>query len=179
MERWLTRWIMNYVDGNPELSSETVKAQKPLRAAQVAVQEVEGNPEKVPFEVAEPAADALSLHQPAPFRANVKRETKATSRTWFTYRHSGSLDSVRAPQIRMPRPGNARRQLTPTMLSRPCSLAVTANSRSCTPSRTSFAGALWMPRRRSLRAHAPATWPHGGTASGRAVSGSITVIHGQ
>jgi type VI secretion system protein ImpC len=44
MEKWLTRWITNYVDGNPELSSETVKAQKPLRAAQVAVQEVEGNP---------------------------------------------------------------------------------------------------------------------------------------
>ena len=34
----------NYVDGNPELSSETVKAQKPLRAAEVVVEEVEGNP---------------------------------------------------------------------------------------------------------------------------------------
>ncbi len=44
MEKWLTRWITNYVDGNPELSTETVKAQKPLRAAQIAVQEVEGNP---------------------------------------------------------------------------------------------------------------------------------------
>ena len=35
---------MQYVDGNPGTSSETVKAQKPLAAAEVVVEEVEGNP---------------------------------------------------------------------------------------------------------------------------------------
>jgi type VI secretion system protein ImpC len=44
MQRWLQRWINNYVDGDPEHSSEVVKAQKPLAAAEVVVEEVEGNP---------------------------------------------------------------------------------------------------------------------------------------
>jgi type VI secretion system protein ImpC len=44
MQRWLNKWIMNYVDGDPVNSSETTKAQKPLAAAEVVVEEVEGNP---------------------------------------------------------------------------------------------------------------------------------------
>jgi type VI secretion system protein ImpC len=44
MERWLNAWIMNYVDGDPTNSSETTKAQKPLAAAEVVVEEVEGQP---------------------------------------------------------------------------------------------------------------------------------------
>ena len=44
MERWLGNWINQYVDGDPANSSETTKAQKPLAAAEVIVEEVEGNP---------------------------------------------------------------------------------------------------------------------------------------
>jgi type VI secretion system protein ImpC len=44
MERWLNAWIMNYVDGDPINSSEETKAKKPLAAAEVVVEEVEGNP---------------------------------------------------------------------------------------------------------------------------------------
>jgi type VI secretion system protein ImpC len=44
MERWLSNWILNYVDGDPENSSEETKARKPLAAAEVVVEEVEGNP---------------------------------------------------------------------------------------------------------------------------------------
>ncbi len=44
MQIWLQDWIMQYVDGNPGTSSETVKAKKPLAAAEVVVEEVEGNP---------------------------------------------------------------------------------------------------------------------------------------
>lgn len=44
MQRWLNNWIMQYVDGNPTTSSETTKAMKPLAAAEVRVEEVEGNP---------------------------------------------------------------------------------------------------------------------------------------
>ncbi len=44
MERWLNDWIMNYVDGDPANSSETTKAQHPLAAAEVQVEEVEDNP---------------------------------------------------------------------------------------------------------------------------------------
>ena len=44
MQAWLQKWIMQYVDGDPATSSETTKAQKPLAAAEVVVEEVEGDP---------------------------------------------------------------------------------------------------------------------------------------
>ena len=44
MQTWLQKWILQYVDGDPSTSSETTKAKKPLAAAEVVVEEVEGNP---------------------------------------------------------------------------------------------------------------------------------------
>jgi type VI secretion system protein ImpC len=44
MQRWLSNWITNYVDGDPVNSSEQTKARKPLAAAEVVLEEVEGNP---------------------------------------------------------------------------------------------------------------------------------------
>ena len=44
VSRWLNAWINNYVVGNPSTASEEVKAQKPLAAAEVRVQEVPGKP---------------------------------------------------------------------------------------------------------------------------------------
>ncbi len=44
MERWLNDWIIEYVDGDPKHSTEETKARKPLAAAEVQVEEVEGNP---------------------------------------------------------------------------------------------------------------------------------------
>jgi type VI secretion system protein ImpC len=44
MEKWLNSWIMKYVDGDPRNSSQAIKARKPLAAAEVTVEEVEGNP---------------------------------------------------------------------------------------------------------------------------------------
>jgi type VI secretion system protein ImpC len=44
MERWLNKWIGNYVDGDPANSSEDTKARRPLAAAEVVVEEVEGAP---------------------------------------------------------------------------------------------------------------------------------------
>jgi len=44
VQRWLQNWILNYVDGDPAHSSEATKARKPLAAAEVVVEEVEGNP---------------------------------------------------------------------------------------------------------------------------------------
>jgi len=44
MAKWLNRWIMNYVDGDPANSSEITKAEKPLAAAEVVVEEIPGNP---------------------------------------------------------------------------------------------------------------------------------------
>jgi type VI secretion system protein ImpC len=44
MQVWLQNWINQYVDGDPVRSSEETKAKKPLAAAEVVVEEVEGNP---------------------------------------------------------------------------------------------------------------------------------------
>ncbi|MEM1383698.1 MAG: type VI secretion system contractile sheath large subunit [Pseudomonadota bacterium] len=44
MQDWLQNWINNYVDFNAETSPEEVKARQPLAAAEVVVEEVEGNP---------------------------------------------------------------------------------------------------------------------------------------
>ncbi|HJX53101.1 MAG TPA: type VI secretion system contractile sheath large subunit [Polyangia bacterium] len=44
MQRWLQNWIVQYVDGDPLHSSEATKARKPLAAAEVIVEPVEGNP---------------------------------------------------------------------------------------------------------------------------------------
>jgi type VI secretion system protein ImpC len=44
MQMWLNRWITQYVDADPAHSSESTKAEKPLAAAEVVVEEVEGNP---------------------------------------------------------------------------------------------------------------------------------------
>jgi len=44
MQKWLQSWILQYVDGNPENSSEETKARLPLAAAEVKVEEIEGNP---------------------------------------------------------------------------------------------------------------------------------------
>ena len=43
MERWLDRWIKNYVTADPSPSEDT-KAEYPLAAAEVEVKDVEGNP---------------------------------------------------------------------------------------------------------------------------------------
>ena len=44
MQRWLNEWIMFYVDADPANSSQETKAERPLAAAEVVVDEMPGNP---------------------------------------------------------------------------------------------------------------------------------------
>jgi len=44
LQKYLNNWIMNYVDGDPANSSEVTKAQKPLAAAEIQLEEIAGNP---------------------------------------------------------------------------------------------------------------------------------------
>lgn len=44
MEKWLNKWISNYVEPNPAVANEVDLARKPLAKAEVVVEEVEGNP---------------------------------------------------------------------------------------------------------------------------------------
>jgi type VI secretion system protein ImpC len=43
-QRWLNDWLMNYVDGDPSISSEATKSRRPLSAAEVVVDEMPDNP---------------------------------------------------------------------------------------------------------------------------------------
>ena len=56
VQKWLQRWITQYVDGSPEHSAEETKARKPLAAAEVVVEEVEGQPRLLHFQVLSAAA---------------------------------------------------------------------------------------------------------------------------
>jgi type VI secretion system protein ImpC len=44
LQNWLQEWILQYVDGSPDISSEETKARKPLAAAKVEIFENEENP---------------------------------------------------------------------------------------------------------------------------------------
>ncbi len=43
MQRWLSDWVIHYVDGSPAHSSNETKSRRPLAEASVEVEEVEGN----------------------------------------------------------------------------------------------------------------------------------------
>ncbi|MES1258788.1 MAG: DUF5060 domain-containing protein [Acidobacteriota bacterium] len=49
------------------------------------LQEVEGNPEKVPFDIVEPSADTLSLGAPVKFSVKLKRQSKALRNMMFEW----------------------------------------------------------------------------------------------
>ncbi len=55
----------------------------------IQLQEVEGNPDKVPFDAVEPAGDTISLSRPAPFSVKLRRETKALQT--MTYEWTGEV----------------------------------------------------------------------------------------
>ncbi len=60
---------------------------------EIIMQTVEGNPDKVPFEVVEPAADSLSLSAPAHFAIKLKRETKAMQQMMYEWTGEVTLDN--------------------------------------------------------------------------------------
>jgi hypothetical protein len=62
------------------------------REQDVVLQEVEGNPEKVPFEIVDPSADSLSLSKPVRFQVRFKRHTKAIDETLFEWTGEVTVD---------------------------------------------------------------------------------------
>lgn len=44
MQHWLNEWIAHYVDADPANSTLEIKARRPLAAAEVVVEDIEGNP---------------------------------------------------------------------------------------------------------------------------------------
>jgi type VI secretion system protein ImpC len=44
MATWLSNWITQYVHGDPAHATEEEKARKPLAAAEIVLEDIEGNP---------------------------------------------------------------------------------------------------------------------------------------
>jgi len=56
-----------------------------FEARAVVLQEVEQTADKIPFEIAEPKTDTLSLSKPAAYAAKLKRETRATRSVMYLW----------------------------------------------------------------------------------------------
>jgi Domain of unknown function (DUF5060)/Putative collagen-binding domain of a collagenase len=63
------------------------------REEDIALQEIEGNPEKVPFDVVEPAGDTISLSKPAQYSIKLKRQTKALERMMYEWTGEVTVDN--------------------------------------------------------------------------------------
>src|SRR4029450_3358314 len=117
---------------------------------------------------------------PSSIVSSIKRKRRRT----LMYLHSGSRDSVRAPQITAPLPGMDRMTFTPTGFKVSCSPLVTNRSTSAAefsdPSSIP-ARALWTPRTTSVCEYVPTIAPDGGTNLVFPVEerGSAMAIQGQ
>jgi hypothetical protein len=62
------------------------------RESPIAMQKIEGNPDKVPFEIVEPAGDSISLAAAAPFAIKLKRESKALQHMLYEWTGEVTVD---------------------------------------------------------------------------------------
>lgn len=58
----------------------------------VQLQQIEGNPDKVPFDVVEPSGDTISLSRPAQFTVKLKRESKALQHMMYEWTGEVTVD---------------------------------------------------------------------------------------
>jgi hypothetical protein len=75
-------WVLHI---SREGTKESMLRRYKFESRPLPVQEVEMNPQKVPYEVAEPAGDTISLGSPPGFAARLKRETRATRAMMFLW----------------------------------------------------------------------------------------------
>jgi len=63
------------------------------REGGIVMQEIEGNPDKVPFDVVEPSGESVSLSGPAPYSIKLKRETKALQHMMYEWTGEVTIDN--------------------------------------------------------------------------------------
>jgi hypothetical protein len=63
------------------------------REQEIALQDVEGNPDKVPFDVVEPSGDTISLSKPAKYSIKMNRETKALRHMMYEWTGEVTADN--------------------------------------------------------------------------------------
>jgi hypothetical protein len=62
------------------------------REGGIVMQEVEGNPEKVPFEVVQPSGDSISLSKPAQYEIKLTSQKKALQRMMYAWTGEVTVD---------------------------------------------------------------------------------------
>jgi len=75
-------WVLRL---SRESKKESMRKEFRFEARTVVLQEVEQASEKVPFEIVEPKTDTLSISNPAPYAAKLKRETRATRSVMYLW----------------------------------------------------------------------------------------------
>jgi hypothetical protein len=64
-----------------------------FESRRILMQELEVSPRKVPFEVAQPAGDTISLGASAPYAVKLTRETRATRAMMYLWTGDVAIDS--------------------------------------------------------------------------------------
>jgi len=67
-------WVLHI---SREARKQSMRSYK-FESSRIIMQEVEQIPQKIPYEIAEPASDSISLSKPARYAVKLTRETKAT-----------------------------------------------------------------------------------------------------
>ncbi len=85
-------WVLQ-ISREGQKSSMLKSVRFDSREPGIVLQEVEGNPEKVPFDVIEPSGDTISLSKPPQFSIKLKRETKALQHMMFEWTGEVTVDN--------------------------------------------------------------------------------------
>ena len=97
MQIWLSEWINRYVLANPAMADDKAKAKRPLAAAEVQVDSVEGRPGYYNARFYPAAALPAGGHQREP-AARVGTAVGEGSLTWFRPLTTGAGEATRRPR---------------------------------------------------------------------------------
>src|SRR6185436_577061 len=82
-------WVLHVSrEGNKEGMLKSYK----FESRRILMQELEVSPRKVPFEVAQPAGDTISLGASAPYAVKLTRETRATRAMMYLWTGDVAID---------------------------------------------------------------------------------------
>jgi hypothetical protein len=82
-------WVLHI---SREGKKESMLRSYKFESRPVVMQEVELNPQKLPFEITEPSADSLSISNPAKYAVKLTRESRATRRMMYLWTGGVSAD---------------------------------------------------------------------------------------
>ncbi len=75
-------WVLHL---SREGRKEGMRKSYKFEARKVLLQEIELTPQKVPYEIELPSTETLSMSKPVPYKAKIRRETRATRSMYFLW----------------------------------------------------------------------------------------------